>query len=221
VRISLRIEHDCGSLEPRRDLREQFKPLASQRGFQVGEAGDVPPGRSSRGTRPLATGSPRFTKTIGIVGVSRRRATVAWVEPTVTMISGCEPTNSCASARIRLVSAPAQRRSIRTLRPSVQPKSASACVNAETRRFGSGSFSSYEHADAPHALALLRVRRERPRRHAAESSDEFSSCNGGGHLPAPVLKPKANNTMIGTVVSSGPHNSMHGRMSARGHEAPN
>ena len=48
--------------------------------------------------------------------------------------------------------------------------------------------------------------------------DEFSSCNGGGHLPAPVLKPKANDTMIGMVVSSGSHNSIHGLMSARGHK---
>jgi hypothetical protein len=47
------------------------------------------------------------------------------------MMSGCEPTNSCASARIRLMSPPNQRRSIRMLRPSVQRKSASACVNAE------------------------------------------------------------------------------------------
>jgi hypothetical protein len=29
-------------LEPRRDLREQLKPLASQRGFEEGEACDVP-----------------------------------------------------------------------------------------------------------------------------------------------------------------------------------
>ena len=36
------IEHDGGPLEPRRDLREQLKPLASQRGFQAAEAGDVP-----------------------------------------------------------------------------------------------------------------------------------------------------------------------------------
>jgi hypothetical protein len=30
------IEHDCGPLEPRRNLREQLKPLASQRGFSTG-----------------------------------------------------------------------------------------------------------------------------------------------------------------------------------------
>jgi hypothetical protein len=89
------------------------------------------PGRSSRGTMPLATGSIPLTKTIGIVGVSRWMATVAGVPP-VRMMSGCKPTSSCASARIRSMSSPYHRRSTRTLRPSVQPKSASACVNAET-----------------------------------------------------------------------------------------
>src|SRR6516165_7223332 len=29
------IEHDRGSLEPGREVREQLKPLASQRGFQL------------------------------------------------------------------------------------------------------------------------------------------------------------------------------------------
>ena len=39
-----------------------------------------PPGRSSRGTMPLATGSPPVVKTIGIVRVSRWTAAVAGVE---------------------------------------------------------------------------------------------------------------------------------------------
>ena len=30
--MGVRIEHDCGPLEPGRDLREQLQPLASQRG---------------------------------------------------------------------------------------------------------------------------------------------------------------------------------------------
>jgi hypothetical protein len=101
-----------------------------------------PPGRSRRVTMPLVMGSTTFAKTIGIVRVSRWRAMVAVVEPARTM-SECEPTNSCASARIRSVSSVAHRRSIRTLRPSVQPKSANACVNTERRAFASGSFSSY------------------------------------------------------------------------------
>jgi hypothetical protein len=89
----------------------------------------------------LATGSPTVTKTIGIVRVSRWTAMVATFE-LVRMMSGCKPTNSCARAPIRLLSPPAQRMSKRTLRPSVQPKSASARVNAEMRGFDMGSFSS-------------------------------------------------------------------------------
>jgi hypothetical protein len=36
------IEHDGSPLEPGRDLREQLNPLAAKRGFEVGEASDVP-----------------------------------------------------------------------------------------------------------------------------------------------------------------------------------
>src|SRR6516164_3741628 len=39
----------------------------------------------------------------------------------------------------------------------------------------------YEHADAPHAVALLRVRRERPCRRASQRDYEFSSCNRDSH----------------------------------------
>jgi hypothetical protein len=78
-----------------------------------------PPGRSSLGTMPLATGSAAFAETIGIVRVSRWTAAVAGVAP-VRMMSGCRPTNSCASACVRLMSARPHRRSIRTLRPRVR-----------------------------------------------------------------------------------------------------
>jgi hypothetical protein len=53
---------------------------------------------------PLTTGSLAPAKTIGIVCVSRWRAAVVTVEP-ASMMSGCKPTNSCASARIRLIDA--------------------------------------------------------------------------------------------------------------------
>src|SRR6516162_8055332 len=39
ARVCLRARFDA--LEPGRDLREQFKPLASQRGFEAGEPRDV------------------------------------------------------------------------------------------------------------------------------------------------------------------------------------
>ena len=69
-------------------------------------------------------------------------------------LAGCRLTNSCASARIRLMSPPAQRRSIRTLRPLVQPKSASACVNAGRRALCSGSFSLLGIEVPPQLLAI-------------------------------------------------------------------
>ena len=125
----VRIEHDCGPLEPGRDLRKQLKPLTTQRGFVGGEAGDVP----TRAVQPLddpaddgvapARKDDRDRPRLPLEG-NGRRASAA------TIMSGCSPTNSCASARIRLSSAPPQRGSIRTLLRSVQPKPASACVNA-------------------------------------------------------------------------------------------
>ncbi len=107
----------------------------------------------------------------------------------VTMMSGCRPTNSCASTRIRLMSSPPPRRSIRTLRPSVQPKPASACVNAETRslRQGSGFVDWHEQTDAPHAVALLRPRRQRPCcRCATQQCDELAAFHG---LPSSGREP--------------------------------
>jgi hypothetical protein len=43
-------------------------------------------------------------------------------------------------------------------------------VNAETKVFGTGFVARHDHADAPHAIALLRARRERSRRCAAEEA---------------------------------------------------
>ena len=116
--------------------------------------------------------------TIGIVPVSRWRATVAG-SAFVTMMSGCRLTNSFASARVRLRSSPAQRRSIRALELTVQPKPANACVNAENSVFALGSFSSPpdEHADAPYALPLLRPCHYQPRRRAPEPCDELPSLH--------------------------------------------
>src|SRR5262249_31887695 len=50
----------------------------------------------------------------------------------------------------------------------------------------------HEHADPPHPLALLRARRERPRRRAAEGDQQFPPSDGDCHTPLPheVLKRK-------------------------------
>ena len=122
------------------------------------------PDRRRARTRSARCGSPAATA-----------ATVA--PPVARMTSGASATNSAAYLRMRSASPAAQRVSIRTLRPSVQPNSCSPCRNAATRACPSGSSaaSAHEHADAPHPLGLLRARRERPRRRrAAEQRDELA-----------------------------------------------
>jgi hypothetical protein len=53
------------------------------------------------------------------------------------------------------------------------------------RRFRIVHSDSHKHADAPHSLALLPTRNERPRRCAAEPSDEFAPSKAKPHLPLP------------------------------------
>jgi hypothetical protein len=111
----------------------------------------------------------------GLVRVSRWRATVAGV-PVVTMMSGCRPTNSCASARDRLLSPPYP--------PKVHPHVAAVGPTQVRKRLRERRETTlflriifvvrHEHSDAPHALALLRPCRERPRRRAAEKRDELA-----------------------------------------------
>src|SRR5262249_48856779 len=54
-----------------------------------------------------------------------------------------------------------------------------------TLLFGIVFVEPMEHADPPHAVALLRARRERPRRRAAEGSNEFAPSKAKPHLALP------------------------------------
>jgi hypothetical protein len=56
------------------------------------------------------------------------------------------------------------------------------CRNAG-QRFRIGGGNDIDHADAAHAVGLLRPRRERPRRRAAEQRDEIAPPHVG-HEPA-------------------------------------
>ena len=166
-----------------------------------------PLGRSSRGTMPVATGSITPAKTIGIVRVEGSGLRGPACQDDVGLQA--DQLLRGRSYPIDVIAG------ITNVHPHVAPngpaqvrKRLSECGEARLPH-GIVFVERHERADAPHAVALLRSCRERPCRRAAESGDECSSCNGGGHLPAPVLKPKANDTMIGMVVSSGSHNSIH------------
>jgi hypothetical protein len=56
----------------------------------------------------------------------------------------------------------------------------------ESLRHGIVFVEPHEHADAPYAVALLRARRERPSRRAAERSDELAPSKANLHLALPV-----------------------------------
>ncbi len=89
----------------------------------------LPPGRASEATRPVPTGSPAAAKTMGMTGVACLAATTKAV-PEVTMTSTLSRSNSAAISAARSVRPSAQRYSIATVRPSIQPSSRSRCTNA-------------------------------------------------------------------------------------------
>jgi hypothetical protein len=86
------------------------------------------PGRAKVATRPVPTGSPANTKTIGTTDVACFTATAAF--PPVTMTSTLSRTNSAAISAKCSLRASAQRYSIARLRPSIQPISRSRCTKA-------------------------------------------------------------------------------------------
>src|SRR5262249_23475838 len=83
----------------------------------------LPPGRARLATRPVATGSPGSAKTIGIIVVACFAAKIDWV-PYVTITSTLSRTNSAAISAARSLRPSAQRYSIATFRPSLQPSDA-------------------------------------------------------------------------------------------------
>jgi hypothetical protein len=133
----------------------------------------LPPGRAKVWTKPLLTGSTTVTNTIGTVRVACiRKPTVAL--PVVTITSGAGVTNSATNLRMRSASPAAQRVSIRTLLPSVQPNCASKERRVAGLTFRIVRGRGVQHADPSHPVGLLRARRERPRSRAAEQRDEFA-----------------------------------------------
>ena len=136
-----------------------------------------PLGRSSRATMPLATGSPTFAKTIGIVPLDgngpRGRA--------------CH--DDVGLQAHQLLREPSYPIDVSAVPPKVYSQVAAigpTQVSERLRECGEARLPpgivfvapSYEHADPPHAVALLRMRRKRPsRRRAAEKPDEVAAAD--------------------------------------------
>src|SRR6516225_2117515 len=134
-----------------------------------------PPGRSSRATMPLATGSGPIAKTIGIVRVDGNGRSGPDCQNDVGLQADQLPRKR--SYPIDVIAAP----------PKVHPHVAAIAITQVRKRLGErgeaklplriGLVERHEHADAPHAVALLRPCRERPCRCAAEDRDELAPPN--------------------------------------------
>jgi hypothetical protein len=89
----------------------------------------LPPGRARLATRLLPTGSATAANTIGMTDVACFAATTFAVA-CVTMTSTLSRTNSATISGGRSKRPSAQRYSIATLRPSIQPSSRNRCTKA-------------------------------------------------------------------------------------------
>ena len=127
------------NLLPARSVAWRDKPVA------------LPPGRARLATRPLPTGSLAIAKTMGMTSVACLTATPAL--PVVTMTSTLSRTNSAAISENRSLRPSPQRYSIATLRPSVQPSSASRRTKAAVHW---RSISGEEGARSPMIGSLAR-----------------------------------------------------------------
>jgi hypothetical protein len=120
----------------------------------------------------LATGSLTFVKTTGIVRVSRWRATVR---------RGTDCHDDVGLQGDQLLRERSYPIVVITVPPKVHPHVAAIDPTEARKRLSERRDASlrqgivfvvrHEHADAPHAVALLRARRQRPRRRAAEERD--------------------------------------------------
>src|SRR6516225_4480890 len=137
----------------------------------------LPPGRGKLATTPLPTGSPAVANTIGIIDVACFAASTGGVL-CVTITSTLSRTNSAAISVKRSLRPWAQRYSIVTLSPSLQPNSRNrlhkcGCPFA-LRRSGAGAHES----DGP-LPRLLPIYSERRRNHRTTNKrDEFPPPHG-------------------------------------------
>ena len=168
------------------DFRSSWSRLPARSVTWVERPVTVPPGRARLVTRPSPTGSRPIANTIGMTGVACFTTGTAVL--VVTMTSTLLPASSAAISLRRSLLPSAQRYSIVTVRPSIQPSSRRRWTKAAVHVAPSQSPSGAQKAD--HRHRLLRARRQRPRRCAAEQSDELPSSH--------VLQPRADSGHVRT-----------------------
>ena len=139
----------------------------------------LPPGRARLAAKPLPIGSATTANTIGIVRVSRASAPVTGVVTTEDRVGSQIDQLFCERLDpIRITGAPAKfDPEIAAFRP---PQLRERIPERRDLRLRSriALRKAHQHADQPHPFGLLRTRRDRPCRRAAEECDELAPPHG-------------------------------------------
>ena len=174
------IGHDRQTAQTGDNLAQEFEPLAGKIGRLDRQAGDV--AARSRQARDEA-GADRVPRHREHDRDDRCRLLCRddVAVPDVTMTSTLSRTNSAAISAKRSLRPSAQRYSIATVRPSIQPSSRSRCTKAASPWASGRSRGSRPRTRWSAASRLLRACRQRPRgRRAAEQRDELAPpCMSG------------------------------------------
>jgi len=159
-----------------RNLLEQFEPFTGHREFEIGESGGVAAGARQARNQPAADrvrdGGEHERDRAGVLLHDPRcfgavRQDDVRVEAHQVRCSGVG--GGVVSARQPLFEV-----QIAIFTPA-EPRKSTAQGGEIPLRHRVAFRQPHEHADPPHALALLRVRRERPHGRAAEQRDELSA----------------------------------------------
>ena len=137
----------------------------------------LPSGRLRLATRPISTGSPPLRNTIGMVEVAARAARMETFGPTITATCRCARSAASAGSRSSLFSA--QRNSIATLWPSMNPASFRPSRNDKLNRQPSWCYGNRSPASPPAAPEPPPAMRRR----AAEQPDELAPSQVEHGLP--------------------------------------
>ena len=171
-------------------LLEEFQPFRGQCTRRFMKPVALPPGRARLATKPEPTGSAAIANTIGIVRVACKAAGIRAAAGSQRYLGrerdqfrriSLEDDQACLRPSDSRYAHFGRRSNPESCRPSKKAAARAIATASSAARFMRTPI-------APHASRLLRPRRERPRRRAAEQRDElaplsFDHLVGNGEQP--------------------------------------
>ena len=182
------------------NLAQELEALAGKIGSCSRQAGDVTARscQDSRRGRCRPDPAPSRTQSGSPMSPALLRGPAGVV---VRMTSTLRRTNSAAISAKRSLRPSAQRNSIATVRPSIQPSSRSRCTKAAVYGLMLKPKPAQE-PDGRQLSGLLRARRERPRSHrAAEQQDELAPFHAHPRSGGSIVSARTNALIVAETAS--------------------